>query len=154
MITRAQAEAIATAITQVRHPDHPRWDRAGILAAIDQASRMGSPADILAALAALARRGDVRTPAMLAHPGPHWTGTTVAERKPPTMCGTHPQRRALECPECASEVAAGDHLAGVRAVKAALREAPRYLDPAVVAARQAEHRRLAAELAALRGEGA
>lgn len=152
-MTRTEAEAIATAIERVRPADLPRWDRAGILAAIDRASQMGSPADILAALARLAGRADVRTPAMLAAPGPHWAGTTVADRRPPTMCGEHPTRRALGCPECAATVV-GDAAAGVAAVRAAIRTAPRYADPDVVAARQAEHRRLAAERTAGWGESA
>lgn len=150
MMTNTQTQAIATACNRVRDD----WHHAGILAALRKAAPLGSPAAVAAALFRLADDRTMDTPGLLHQPGPWWGGTTVADRRPPTMCGTHPQRRALECPECASEVAAGDHLAGVRAVKAALREAPRYLDPAVVAARQAEHRRLAAELAELRGEGA
>ncbi|MBK6556132.1 MAG: hypothetical protein IPG16_02600 [Comamonadaceae bacterium] len=59
----------------------------------------------------------------------------------------------MDCPECA-ETASADPTEGAAAVRAALREAPRYTDPAVIAARQAEHRRLAVELAELRGEGA
>lgn len=143
MITRAQAEAIATAVQQVRSDEHPRWDRPGILAAIEQASRMGSAADILAALAQLARRADVRTPMLLPKPGPHWVGTAVAERRPPTMCGDHPALPALNCPECAAELRPVDHAAHAAQVRASLRQGPRYLDPAARAASSAERRRLA-----------
>lgn len=173
MITRAQAEALAAAAIRCRPAGAPTWDHAGTVAQIAAAGSLGSPADIGAALMRLAGDSDQRTPGMLPLPGPHWAGTTVGARKPPTMCGEHPARRALDCPECA-ETASADPTEGAAAVRAALREAPRYTDPAViaarqaehripdlaaafsavVAARQAEHRRLAVELAELRGEGA
>lgn len=151
--TRVQAEALAAAAIRCRPAGAPTWDHAGTVAQIAAAGSLGSPADVGAALMRLAGDSDQRTPGMLPLPGPHWAGTTVGVRKPPTMCGEHPARRALDCPECA-ETASADPTEGAAAVRAALREAPRYVDPAVIAARQAEHRRLAAELAALRGEGA
>lgn len=96
------------------------------------------------------------TPKRLLEAGPWWSATRAQAATVsviPTRCGEHPTRRALDCPECA-ETASADPTEGAAAVRAALREAPRYTDPAVIAARQAEHRRLAAERAALRGEGA
>ena len=153
MITRAQAEALAAAAIRCRPAGAPTWDHAGTVAQIAAAGSLGSPADVGAALMRLAGDSDQRTPGMLPLPGPHWAGTTVGARKPPTMCGEPPARRALDCPECA-ETASADPTEGAAAVRAALREAPRYTDPAVIAARQAEHRRLAVELAELRGEGA
>ena len=150
MMTRAQAVAIATAVQQVR----PEWDHPGILAALHAAH--GTPAEVAAAAFRLAGDLKARTPGLLPKPGSHWRapaegGPTVSVIA--TRCGEHPARRALDCPECA-ETASADPTEGAAAVRAALREAPRYVDPAVIAARQAEHRRLAAELAALRGEGA
>ena len=152
MMTRAQGVAIATAVQQVR----PEWDHAGIVAALEKASTLGTPAEVAAAAFRLAGNLQARTPGMLHQPGAHWSvptqgGPTVSVIQ--TRCGEHPARRALDCPECA-ETASADPTEGAAAVRAALREAPRYVDPAVIAARQAEHRRLAAELAALRGEGA
>ena len=152
MMTRAQEVAIATAVQQVR----PEWDHPGILAALHAAQGMGSPAEVAAAAFRLAGDLKARTPGLLPKPGSHWRapaegGPTVSVIA--TRCGEHPARRALDCPECA-ETASADPTEGAAAVRAALREAPRYVDPAVIAARQAEHRRLAAELAALRGEGA
>lgn len=94
------------------------------------------------------------TPKRLLEAGPWWSATRAQAATVsviPTRCGEHPTRRALDCPECA-ETASADPTEGAAAVRAALREAPRYVDPAVIAARQAEHRRLAAERAALRGE--
>ena len=152
MMTRAQGVAIATAVQQVR----PEWDHPGILAALHAAQGMGSPAEVAAAAFRLAGDLKARTPGLLPKPGSHWRapaegGPTVSVIA--TRCGEHPTRRALDCPECA-ETASADPTEGAAAVRAALREAPRYTDPAVIAARQAEHRRLAAERAALRGEGA
>ena len=49
MMTRAQGVAIATAVQQVR----PEWDHAGILAALERASTLGTPAEVTAAAKAV-----------------------------------------------------------------------------------------------------
>ena len=118
MISRPQAEALATFIAHVR----PDWHRPGILAAIDRASRLGSPGHIGSALSRLADNRELRTPALLAEPGPHWHGTPIAAQRPPTMCGDHPQQRALGCRPCADELAAVDHETHADALRRAIRD--------------------------------
>ena len=128
-MTRTQAEALATLATRLR----PDWDHPGVMAAIRAAAPLGSPAAVSVALCRLADRHDLQTPALLPQPGSHWAGTPVAERRPPTMCGEHPERRALACPDCAQTHTATDetreeHLAAMRdaiRVKSAERRALR-----------------------------
>lgn len=122
MMTRAQGVAIATAVQQVR----PEWDHAGILAALEKASTLGTPAEVAAAAFRLAGDLKVRTPGMLAQPGKHWRapaegGPTVSVIQ--TRCGEHPAHTAARCPECPSlaDVAKVDHAARAAEVKAALR---------------------------------
>ena len=140
MMTRSQAVAVATAVQQVR----PEWDHAGILAALEKASTLGTPAEVAAAAFRLAGNLQVRTPGMLAQPGAHWKapaegGPTVSVVV--TRCGEHTAHPAARCPEC-EEANRGevDHQAGVAAVRAALAKAPRYVEPAVKASRAAERR--------------
>ena len=138
MMTRDQGVAIATAVQQVR----PEWDHAGILAALEKASTLGTPAEVAAAAFRLAGNLQVRTPGMLAQPGKHWRapaegGPTVSVVV--TRCGEHPEHPAARCPLCETRGDV-DHQAGVALVKAALREAPRYVEPAVKASRAAERR--------------
>ena len=140
MMTRAQGVAIATAVQQVR----PEWDHAGILAALERASTLGTPAEVAAAAFRLAGNLQVRTPGMLAQPGAHWSvptqgGPTVSVVV--TRCPEHPEHPAARCPAC-EEANRGevDHDAGVAAVREALAKAPRYEPPAVKAARAAERR--------------
>jgi hypothetical protein len=117
-ITQTEAQALTAFVERVR----PEWDRPGILAAIRKAQGLGSAAAIGAALCRLAENRDLRTPALLAEPGPHWAGTTVATRPPPTMCADHPTSRALDCRQCAAETVAADQ-AKIRALHDELRKA-------------------------------
>jgi hypothetical protein len=138
MMTRSQAVAVATAVQQVR----PEWDHPGILAALQAAQGHGTPAEVAAAAFRLAGDLKVRTPGMLAQPGKHWRapaegGPTVSVVV--TRCPEHPEHPAARCPLCEARGEV-DHQAGVALVKAALREAPRYVEPAVKASRAAERR--------------
>ena len=138
MMTRSQAVAVATTVQQVR----PEWDHPGILAALQAAQGHGTPAEVAAAAFRLAGDLKVRTPGMLAQPGKHWRapaegGPTVSVVV--TRCPEHPEHPAARCPLCEARGEV-DHQAGVALVKAALREAPRYVEPAVKAARAAERR--------------
>ena len=140
MMTRSQAVAIATAVQQVR----PEWDHPGILAALEKAAPLGTPAEVAAAAFRLAGNLQVRTPGMLSQPGAHWRapadgGPTVSVVV--TRCGEHPAHPAAHCPEC-EEANRGevDHQAGVAAVREALRSAAKYVEPAGKAARAAERR--------------
>ena len=138
MMTRSQAVAVATAVQQVR----PEWDHPGILAALQAAQGHGTPAEVAAAAFRLAGDLKVRTPGMLAQSGKHWRapaegGPTVSVVV--TRCPEHPEHPAARCPLCEARGEV-DHQAGVALVKAALREAPRYVEPAVKASRAAERR--------------
>ena len=140
MMTRAQTVAVATAVQQCR----PEWDHAGIVAALEKASTLGTPAEVAAAAFRLAGDLKARTPGLLPKPGSHWRapaegGPTVSVVV--TRCGEHPEHPAARCPLC-EEANRGevDHDAGVAAVREALAKAPRYEPPAVKAARAAERR--------------
>ena len=126
MMTRAQGVAIATAVQQVR----PEWDHAGIVAALEKASTLGTPAEVAAAAFRLAGNLQARTPGMLHQPGAHWSvptqgGPTVSVIQ--TRCGEHPAHPASRCPECPSpaDVARVDHAARAAEVRAALRATKR-----------------------------
>lgn len=104
-LTQAQAEAIATAIHRVRNPDHPQWDRAGVLAALRKAQDQGTPAAILRAAADLADNAELRTPALLPQPGPHWQradGTSARRDSHAMRCPKHPSS-VHPCPQCAAD---------------------------------------------------
>lgn len=119
-INEVEARALAAFVSRIR----PDWDHPGIVSAIQKARELGSAAAVGAALCRLAENHDMRTPALLAEPGPHWGGTTVATRKPPTMCPDHPTSRALNCRECA-RVAAEHEIAQakIRELRNELRKA-------------------------------
>ena len=139
MMTRAQTVAVATAVQQCR----PEWDHAGIVAALEKASTLGTPAEVAAAACRLACNLKLRNPGMLAQPGAHWRapaegGPTVSVVV--TRCPEHPEHPAARCPACDSRRGEVDHDAGVAAVREALAKAPRYEPPAVKAARAAERR--------------
>jgi hypothetical protein len=95
-ITKTEAQALATFISRVRTD----WDHPGVMAAIHKARDLGSAAAIGAALCRLAENTQLRTPALLAEPGAHWAGTTVATRQPPQRCTDHPTQPAGRCTQC------------------------------------------------------
>jgi hypothetical protein len=120
-IDKAQAQALAAFVSRIR----PDWDHPGIVAAISRARNLGSAAAVGAALCRLAENLELRTPAILADPGHHWSGTTVASRQAPVMCTDHPAQPRGRCTECAAIAAATDHAKGAALVKRALSTAPR-----------------------------
>src|SRR5690349_20656220 len=95
-MTKVEAQALAAFVARVR----PDWQQPGIMAAIEKAVPLGSAAAIGGALCRLAENLELRTPALLAEPGPHWSGTTVATRQPPVKCPEHPGEKAGACREC------------------------------------------------------
>ena len=109
-ITTSQAQALAAFVSRVRDD----WDHPGIVAAIQKAAPLGSPAAIGAALCRLAENRELRTPAMLADPGTHWSGTTVAKVAPPVMCPEHPAEKASACKECIAAAVPADQCAAWR----------------------------------------
>lgn len=119
-MTQAQAQALAAFVWRIRDD----WDQPGILAAIRKAGTLGTPAEIGTALCRLAGNRELRTPALLSEPGPHWHETSVASRVWPVMCEQHPHVRASRCDvdgPCAAYVTP----AGIAAVRTALRDAPK-----------------------------
>lgn len=123
-ISTAQAQALGAFISRIRDD----WDHPGIVAAITKAAPLGNPAEIGTALCRLAANHELRTPALLSEPGPHWHDTSVATRVWPVMCQQHPDVRASRCDidgPCAAHVTTR----GADDVKAALRSAPRMTLP-------------------------
>src|SRR5690606_20906340 len=68
MITKFQAEKIATAVNAIR----PDWDISGITTALGKARTEGEPWQLAIAAFAAAANSDNRTPAVIALPGHHW----------------------------------------------------------------------------------
>lgn len=102
-MTEVEAQALAAFLGRVR----PDWDHPGIMAALKKATHLGSSAAVAAAACRLAENLELRTPAILEKPGPHWGGTTVATRQTPSMCPEHPGEKAGQCLEtgpCSQEV--------------------------------------------------
>lgn len=123
-ITKAQAQALATFVSRIRDD----WDHPGIVAAIEKAATLGTPAEIGTALCRLAANEEHRTPAFLPEPGQHWRDTSVASRVWPVMCEMHPGVRASRCDidgPCSATVASADHATGAAAVRAAMLPRPR-----------------------------
>lgn len=91
------------------------WDIPGIESAVRKAAELGPAADVCVAALRVAANPEANTPGLIPSPGPHWQGTVVASRIPPTMCGIHPEHRALGCPECkAMPLAAPEQIAQYR----------------------------------------
>lgn len=143
-ISRTEAEYLATGIVRARADGVASgllkpWDKPGIIAAILECRGMPLLA-VGAAAYRIAARTDLRTPVALAQPGPHWEGTSVASQRQPARCAEegHENEPAGDCPRC--RAAKADGAWGAALVKAALAQAPRYVEPAVKASRAAERR--------------
>ena len=88
------------ALTALLHTIRRDWGLAGITAALKKASPLGSAAEVAVAACRCAANPDMRTPALIADPGPHWLGLAAGSRLAPVMCVAHPARKAGGCPEC------------------------------------------------------
>ena len=88
------------ALTALLHTIRRDWGLAGITAALKKASPLGSAAEVAVAACRCAANPDMRTPALIADPGPHWQGLAAGSRLAPQMCMTHPEQKAGSCPEC------------------------------------------------------
>jgi len=95
-ISKSQGEALTALLHQLRKD----WGTAGIAAAIRKASLLGSAAEVAVAACRCAADPAMRTPFLIAEPGPHWQGTAAGKRQAPTMCHTHPAHKAGACPVC------------------------------------------------------
>jgi len=96
MLTAAQGQALVALLGQLRKD----WGLAGITAALKKASLLGSAAEVAVAACRCAANPDMRTPALIADPGPHWQGLAAGSRLAPVMCVTHPEQKAGSCAEC------------------------------------------------------
>jgi len=88
------------ALTALLHTIRKDWGLAGITAALKKASPLGSAAEVAVAACRCAANPDMRTPALIADPGPHWLGLAAGSRLAPQMCVTHPEQKAGACAEC------------------------------------------------------
>ena len=95
-LTQSQGQALAALLHQIRHD----WSLPGINAAIRAASDIGSFADLAVAACRVAATPEIRTPALIATPGPHWYGLPAGSRLAPVMCTEHAAEKAGGCPEC------------------------------------------------------
>ena len=96
MLTAAQGQALTALLGTIRKD----WGLPGITAALKKASPLGSAAEVAGAACRCAANPDMRTPALIADPGPHWHGLAAGSRLAPVMCVTHPEQKAGGCPEC------------------------------------------------------
>ena len=88
------------ALTALLHTIRRDWGLAGITAALKKASPLGSAAEVAVAACRCAADSDMRTPALIPTPGPHWHGLAAGSRLAPVMCVTHPECKAGSCPAC------------------------------------------------------
>ena len=87
----ATADDWALALARFVHCLRTDWDVPGIRAAIHAARHVDRRESVAIALIELARRDDLRTPALLPEPGAHWqTGRTPGARVTARRC---PPRR-------------------------------------------------------------
>ena len=102
-----QMEALARLVWMLREADGmPRWDGPGIIAKLREAASTASSFDVARAAITLAENRELRTPAILPNPGPHWLkpdGSKPARRGDHTMrCPEHGQR--LPCEPCKTDI--------------------------------------------------
>ena len=90
------------ALTALLHTIRRDWGLAGITAALKKASPLGSAAEVAVAACRCAANPDMRTPALIADPGPHWLGLAAGTRLAQQMCVMHPARKAGGCVDCQS----------------------------------------------------
>lgn len=97
ILTRPQAEALATFIVRVRED----WSHTGVMAALEK-SNIVDALDTARALINLAATPTAKTPALLAKPGPWWrdpTGQNMAPERHTMQCHEHPTH-TVPCREC------------------------------------------------------
>lgn len=95
-LSQSQGQALTALLGTLRKD----WGLSGITAALKKASPLGSAADIAVAACRVAANDQIRTPALITEPGPHWQGLTAGSRLAPVMCQDHPERKSGNCPEC------------------------------------------------------
>jgi len=98
-LSRSQGEALTALLHQLRRD----WGLPGIAATLRKTATLGTAADITVAAVRCAANPQMRTPALIAEPGPHWQGTDTGQRMAPIMCVDHPQNPARNCLECVAQ---------------------------------------------------
>jgi hypothetical protein len=88
------------ALTALLHTIRRDWGPAGITAALKKAALLGSAAEVAVAACRVAANEGIRSPSLIADPGPHWLGLAAGSRLAPQMCVTHPEQKAGSCREC------------------------------------------------------
>ena len=123
ILTRPQAEALATFIVRVRED----WSHGGVMAALEK-SNIVDALDIARAVVNLAADPTAKTPALLAKPGPWWrnpTGENAAPERYTMRCHEHPTQHA-PCRECTDRALADPpRPETIAAAKEAAKEAAR-----------------------------
>ncbi len=142
MISRDETERLAAMANALR-PDWPVKSLATFI--VNELTRR-TYREVAIALAWVATDPATDTPKRMLEAGPWWNASRAQAATVSvvvTRCGVegHEHLPAARCPAC-EEANRGevDHQAGVALVKVALREAPRYVEPAVKASRAAERR--------------
>lgn len=104
-LTAQQASIIANALVQVRSD----WKWTSLMTLLE--AHRDHPAtfpDLLIAAVTKAQEPDLRTPAAIFNPGPHWP-EHVRDRLPAgPACADHPEEDAATCRCCRADVIAGD----------------------------------------------
>lgn len=162
---RTDERFIAQAVKRCR----PDWDEGGIIVGLRRANDLEKPPDFATLLEAAIRYANARTddgrprwstPAFQM-PGEHWSGTVIAKRRMPSMCGEHPEMPATKCPHCTRRPSGQPPGVDWRAIKndaiQAAREAKRAeraeYEARQAEAREAEARKQAQRLTEARTEG-
>ena len=138
MISRDETERLAAMANALR----PDWPVKSLTTFIVNELTRRTYREVAIALAWVATDPATDTPKRMLEAGPWWNASRAQAATVSvvvTRCGDHPEHPAARCPICETRGEV-DHQAGVALVKAALREAPRYVEPAVKASRAAERR--------------
>lgn len=142
MISRDETERLAAMANALR----PDWPLKSLTTFIVNELTRRTYREVAIALAWIATDPATDTPKRMLEAGPWWNASRAQAATVSvvvTRCAVqgHEHLPAARCPAC-EEANRGevDHEAGVAAVRAALREAPKYVEPAVKAARAAERR--------------
>jgi len=98
-------DAITRPLAALMAALHPGFDIPGCAAAIHKARHLAPPDQLAHAAIDLAKRADLRTPALLADPtGPWWhTGRTPDARVEPARCKVHEHEFAHACRACVGD---------------------------------------------------
>lgn len=121
ILTRTQAEALATFIVRVRED----WSHSGVMAALEK-SNIVDALDTARAVVNLAADPTAKTPALLAKPGPWWRNPESRNVAPPRnsmRCHEHPDQE-MPCATCRAELVPATpeqiagHMAAIRAATA------------------------------------